>query len=61
MVEGVNSSMIYLIHCKNFCKGHNEPLSSTTVTKENKKLKAGCCWLTPIILFTQAESRRIML
>jgi hypothetical protein len=25
MVEGVNSSMIYLIHCKNLCKCHNVP------------------------------------
>jgi hypothetical protein len=25
LVEGVNSSMIYLIHCKNFCKCHNVP------------------------------------
>jgi hypothetical protein len=25
MVEGVNSSMIYLIYCKNFCKCHNVP------------------------------------
>jgi hypothetical protein len=23
MVEGINSSMIYLIYCKNFCKCHN--------------------------------------
>jgi hypothetical protein len=23
MMEGVNSSMIYLIYCKNFCKYHN--------------------------------------
>jgi hypothetical protein len=29
-VEGVNSSMIYLI-CKNFCKCHNVPLPSTTI------------------------------
>jgi hypothetical protein len=28
-VEGVNSSMIYLIHCKNLCKCHNiSPLST---------------------------------
>jgi hypothetical protein len=25
MVEGVNSSMIYLIYCKNLCKCHNIP------------------------------------
>jgi hypothetical protein len=23
MMEGVNSTMIYLIYCKNFCKCHN--------------------------------------
>jgi hypothetical protein len=23
MMEGVNSAMIYLIYCKNFCKWHN--------------------------------------
>jgi hypothetical protein len=27
--EGVNSRMIYLIHCKNFCKCHNVPPPST--------------------------------
>jgi hypothetical protein len=25
MLEGVNSSMIYLMHCKNLCKCHNVP------------------------------------
>jgi hypothetical protein len=29
--EGVNSSMIYLIQCKNFCKCHNVPPPSTTI------------------------------
>jgi hypothetical protein len=24
-VEGMNSSMIYLMHCKNFCKSHHVP------------------------------------
>jgi hypothetical protein len=24
-VEGVNSSMIYLVYCKNLCKCHNVP------------------------------------
>jgi predicted ATP-dependent endonuclease of OLD family len=31
MVEGVNSSVIYLIYCNNFCKCHNVPLPSTTI------------------------------
>jgi hypothetical protein len=30
-VEGVNSSRIYLIHCKNFCKCHNVLQPSTTI------------------------------
>jgi hypothetical protein len=30
---GVNSSMIYLIHCKNFCKYHNAPPPSTIIKK----------------------------
>jgi hypothetical protein len=31
--EGVNSSMIYLIHCMNFCKCHNVPPPS--IIKKN--------------------------
>jgi hypothetical protein len=30
---GVNSSMIYLICCKNLCKCHNVPPPSTTIKK----------------------------
>jgi hypothetical protein len=33
LVEGANSSMTYLIYCKNFCKCHNVPLPSTTIKK----------------------------
>jgi hypothetical protein len=29
--EGVNSSMIYLTYCKNFCKCHNVPQSTATI------------------------------
>jgi hypothetical protein len=29
--EGVNSSMIYFICCKNVCKCHNVPQPSTTI------------------------------
>jgi hypothetical protein len=29
--EGVNSSNIHLIQCKNFCKCHNVPPPSTTI------------------------------
>jgi hypothetical protein len=32
MVEGVNSNMIYLIYCNNFCKCHNVPPPRTTTT-----------------------------
>jgi hypothetical protein len=32
---GVNSSMIYLTHCKNFCKCHNIPPPSPTKTTTN--------------------------
>jgi hypothetical protein len=38
-VEGVNSSMIYLIHCKNLCKCCNVPLPSTTIKIRNKSCK----------------------
>jgi hypothetical protein len=27
MIEGVNSIMMYLIYCKNFCKCHNVSLA----------------------------------
>jgi hypothetical protein len=37
VVEGVNSIMIYLIHCKNFYKFHNVPSTITTI----KKVKIG--------------------
>jgi hypothetical protein len=30
---GLNSSMIYLIYCKNFCKCHNVPQPSTIIKK----------------------------
>jgi hypothetical protein len=30
----VNSSMIYLIYCKNFYKFHNVPPPSTTIKKD---------------------------
>jgi hypothetical protein len=34
---GVNSSMTYLIHCKNQCKCHNVPPPSTTIKEKKKK------------------------
>jgi hypothetical protein len=42
MVEGVNSSMIYFIYCKNFCKCHNVPPPSTTIKKRKRKKKKRC-------------------
>jgi hypothetical protein len=36
IVEGVNSSMIYLILCKNFWKCHTVPPPSTTKIKVKK-------------------------
>jgi hypothetical protein len=32
---GSNSSMMYLIHCKNLCKCHNVPHPSTTIKGKN--------------------------
>jgi hypothetical protein len=34
--EGVNPSMIYLMHCKNFCKCHNVTPPSKTIKKEQQ-------------------------
>jgi hypothetical protein len=36
---GVNSSMMYLTYCKNFCKCHNIPPPSTIIKKLEKKNK----------------------
>jgi hypothetical protein len=36
-VEVGNSSMIYLIHCKNLCKCYNLPPPSTTIVKKRRK------------------------
>jgi hypothetical protein len=33
---GVNSNMIYLIHCKYLCKCYNLPTPSTTITKKKE-------------------------
>jgi hypothetical protein len=35
--EGLNSSMIYLMHCKNLCKCHNVHLPSTTIKVKKKR------------------------
>jgi hypothetical protein len=36
--EGVNSSMIYLLHCKNLCKCYNVPPPSTTIKNKINRL-----------------------
>jgi hypothetical protein len=36
MMKGVNSSMTYLIYCKNNCKCHNVPPLNTTKNKKKK-------------------------
>jgi hypothetical protein len=33
-VEGVNSGMIYLTHCKTFCECYNVPPPSTTIKEK---------------------------
>jgi hypothetical protein len=35
-MKDVNSSMIYFLHCKNFCKFHNVPPPSTTIKEKEK-------------------------
>jgi hypothetical protein len=35
MMEDVNSSTMYLIYYKSFCKCHNVPLPSTTIKNTN--------------------------
>jgi hypothetical protein len=42
MTEGVNSSMIYLIYCKNFRKCHNIPSPSTTIKRKKIPGPDGC-------------------
>jgi hypothetical protein len=37
VVKEMNSSMVYLIHCKNFCKGYYIPPPSTTIKRILKK------------------------
>jgi hypothetical protein len=54
--RGVNSSMIYLIYCKNLCKYHNVPLPSTTILKKQPTDSVH----SPIIsrtIFTELEKK----
>jgi flavoprotein len=37
MGEGVNSSMIYLIYCKSFCRCHNVCPTNTIIKNKNEK------------------------
>jgi hypothetical protein len=38
MIEEVNSSMMYLIHCKKLCKCHNTPQPNIAIKEEVIKL-----------------------
>jgi hypothetical protein len=40
-VKGVNSSVMYLIHCKNLCKCHNVLPTCATVKEKIKQRKKG--------------------
>jgi hypothetical protein len=51
-VEGVNLSMIYLIHCKKLCKCYNVPPPSTTVKKILKKSGRIQQWFHPVLKFS---------
>jgi hypothetical protein len=46
MTKGVNSSMIYLIHYKNFCKCHNVPLAQQQKKKIVSPAQIHCLPLT---------------
>jgi hypothetical protein len=50
-MEGMNSSMISLIYCKNFCKHHNVPPYPNNKGKKISQLTH--LWVIPIILATQ--------
>jgi hypothetical protein len=41
-VDGVNSSMIYLLYCRNFCKCYNIPPPSTIITKKAADSPLNC-------------------
>jgi hypothetical protein len=40
---GVNSNVIYLIHCKNLCKCHNVPPPSPEIKEKKSPEKKKCC------------------
>jgi hypothetical protein len=40
VLDGVNSSMIYLIYCKNFCKFYNVPTPGTTTKKRRLQIQS---------------------
>jgi hypothetical protein len=49
--HGVNSSMIYLIHCENFCKYSNVPPSRPTIIITIKNRKKRTCICTYMCVF----------
>jgi hypothetical protein len=50
-VEGLNSSMVYLIQCKNLCKCHNK--FPPTTTKKEKKQERIDYWLMVSMNYVQ--------
>jgi hypothetical protein len=48
MMERMDSSMIYLIYCKEFFKHHNVSPPSTKIKKKEKNKKAQVSWLIKI-------------
>jgi hypothetical protein len=41
MIEGLSSSMMYLIHYKNFCKCHKVPPACMTIKKKRNRINEG--------------------
>jgi hypothetical protein len=55
---GVNSSRIYLIYSKNFCKYHCVPTPSTPIMiKKNEPIH----WLTPVAIGKQGDAQQLSL
>jgi Fe-S-cluster containining protein len=54
MMEGVHSSMVYLIYCKNLCKSNNVSLPSTTIKRKKKKT------IKDQFLFSKKKKKKII-
>jgi hypothetical protein len=57
MTEGVNSSMIYMIYYKNFCKCHNVPPPSILKKEVLKKHDSVISCLKEIYLMEKANAQ----